>query len=618
VLICNADWMTGAIKAYVQLKINFTDVFKDPTISAISTDVARISWLDHTVNGRESMSHKWFACDESLCDNSFYCCPSTSDLASYNEFGWWSLSRSNGSGVVSLTDPLTVEYSERGVGSYLVAFDDKRNEYATAFTVKFYTNTTLLYTSTITGNTLTSIAVTIPFIENVNKIVLDITGWSSTDKCVKVAEFTTQVTKIYDLSDIVDFNMIEQRDVSTDNSIPQGNIASAELDFSIINVNREFDFNNIDSPLHGLVKNNARVTLQIGQDYLGSIEYVPLFDGYTSGWSTPEDSMTVSASSRDRLDVLRQSKVTNSTVILDQTFYYWYEWVLNNAGLASYEYNIDTTFQDTKYIVPVGWFGAITHKSALEDLSRGCSGVVYQDRFGVIQIKPLTAFSGTSVQTYTRDNYSNKDNQPQFDDIANIVRVSTSPLQLVEDIELYTTSDDSLFEIGATTTSSETIFYNETPSINPVISIDPAVAGLSITSQTDYVWGSVVGITNTGSAKTYKLSAIGDVYQVIGQQVVTKQDQTSIDDNGEQELIWEDSQWLQIKDLATEIATNILASFKNVQNDVQLTLSNTGNPCVELGDKITVTDLYTDTDYNIVETEINFNGGLTINHKGRK
>jgi len=617
-LACNTDWMAQARKIYCNLKINFTDVFLDPTITATTTDKARISWINQAVNGRESMSHKWFSLgDQTVCDGSFYCCPSTEELASFNEFGWWSGTISSGTGNVTLTDPLKVTFSTRGVGSYLIAFDDKREEYAVDFTVKYYTDSTLLYTSTVTGNTQTRILATIPFLDDVNNIRLDITKWSHANTSVKVAEFTTQVTKIYDLSDIVDFNIIEQREISTDNSIPQGNISSSELDFNIMNVNREFDYNNTSSPLYGLIKNNARVTLSVGQDYLGSIEYVPLFSGFVNGWSVPENGLVVSSNARDRLDVMRQTKVTNSQVTLNETFYYWFKWVLNNAGLADYEFNIDIDFDETIYIVPVGWFETITHKSALEALARGCSAVVYQDRNGIIQVKPLNSFTLTSVQTYTRDHYSNKDNQPQFDNIANKVRVKTSPLALLEDQVLYETSDDSLFEIGATTTKTETIFYNDVPTINQIVSIDPAVTGLSIISQTHYVWGSVVTIQNTGTAKTYKLTSVGDLYKVVGQQVVTEFDQTSIDENGEQELIWQDAQWLQTKDMAEIVATNILASYKDPQKDVQLTMNVAGNPCVELGDRITITDLYTDTEYNVTETEINFNGGLSINHKGR-
>lgn len=619
-LTTNANWLSHARKIYAQLKINFTDVFQDPTITVTAGDCSNICYPEQAVNGRESMSHKWAAADEiATTDSTYYACPDTTETASFNEFGWWSGSISDGSGNVTLTAPLIIDYSSRGVGSYLIAFDDKRNEYATDFTVKFYTSSTLIYTSTVTGNTENNILVTIPFQDDIDELRLDITGWSVANAHCKVAEFTTQVTKIYDLSDMVYFSVIEQREVSTDNSIPQGNISSSEMDFSILNVNGEFDYNNTDSRLYGLIKNNARVSLQIGQEVSGDIEYLPLFDGYTSSWSIPENSMTASASARDRIDVMRQTTVSDSQVEIDWTYYDLFKWVLNNHGLADYEFNIDTTLDGADYVVPVSWFEAITHKEALELLAKASSSVVYQDRLGVIQIKPLSTFDGSSVETYNRDHYSNKDNQPIFDNIANSVSVTTQPLELTTGVELYTTATDSPFSVEANSTTTETIFYSDTPTVNQVVSISPSVSGLSITSQTHYVWGSSVTIENTnGTAQDFYLVSNGDLYEVQGQQVVTLKDQTSIDENGLQSLLWDTTPLLQTKEMATIIATNILASFKDPQKDVQVDLPNSGNPAIELGDNVTIVDKYASIDYGIVETEINFNGGLTINHKGRK
>jgi hypothetical protein len=119
---CQADWKAKARKLYAELKINFTDVFLDPTIETTSSDQARVSWINHTVNGRESMSKKWFSLnDDTVCDGTFYCCPGTEELAGFNEFGWWSATISDVSSNITLTSPLTVQYSKRGVGSYLIS-----------------------------------------------------------------------------------------------------------------------------------------------------------------------------------------------------------------------------------------------------------------------------------------------------------------------------------------------------------------------------------------------------------------------------------------------------------------------------------------------------------------
>ena len=42
-----------------------------------------------------------------------------------------------------------------------------------------------------------------------------------------------------------------------------------------------------------------------------------------------------------------------------------------------------------------------------------------------------------------------------------------------------------------------------------------------------------------------------------------------------------------------------------------------GNPALEMGDRINVTDLYQDKEYNIVTQQINFNGGLSMVQRGR-
>ena len=42
-----------------------------------------------------------------------------------------------------------------------------------------------------------------------------------------------------------------------------------------------------------------------------------------------------------------------------------------------------------------------------------------------------------------------------------------------------------------------------------------------------------------------------------------------------------------------------------------------GNPTIELGDPVTITDLYTSKIYNIISQQLNFGGGLGMTIKGR-
>ena len=74
---------------------------------------------------------------------------------------------------------------------------------------------------------------------------------------------------------------------------------------------------------------------------------------------------------------------------------------------------------------------------------------------------------------------------------------------------------------------------------------------------------------------------------------------------------------MQNKTLAGNIADDLLSSFKDAQRDLSISFDVGGNPTIELGDTITVTDLYSSKDYKIISTELNYDGGLGLVHKGR-
>lgn len=622
-LVHTADWKSHSKVYDIQMKINFTDVFLDPNIDIYTTDIADfkqdemkdISKLQ-AVNGKDRMTHKWFACDGvTICDGTYFCTPGTETLAKINEIGYWSNSLSVAGGVFSLTDPLRVEYSSRGVGSYFISFDCEREEYAVDFTVKFYHLGVLQYTSTITGNTECEVDITIPFQLAIDKVEFQATKLNKENICIKIAEFTTAVIKNYDLNTMQGFNLIEQREVSNENSIPQGNTAASELSFEISNIDREFDYNNTNSRLYGLIKNNARVDLSIGTlDPSGVMEYAKLFTGYVQKFSAPEESLTVTGNARNILEILRQTKIEASEIEENKSFEYWFRYVLNSAGIEDVRINIDSSF--TSLILPVGWFDVVTHRFALQELARGSNAVVYEDRNNIINVKPLSSFAGTVSETFTRDHYKYKDNQPEFETLANVVNVTTQPLVKQTGAELYKTGTDKEV-IAANTTKSFTFMFSESPTLSQNATYT-FPAGVTLNTETFYSWGALISIVNANATEQeFEVTINGDYYKVEGAKVVQVKDDTSIAENGRQELTWNTSKYLQTKTQAEIVANTILASFKDPQKDIQVSFINNGNPCLELGDNMNITDLYSTTEYGIIEQEIGFNGLFTHNIKGR-
>lgn len=602
-------------KLYSRIEVNYTDVTLDSVIEGTSTDLNYISYPDQMVNGRVKATHKWFELDgQNKLDGTFHLCPDA-DASTFNEMGWWSSSIANGTGVVNATAQIT--YSKRKVSGYLISGDDKLDAYPIDFTAKFYDGVSLIFTDTVTANTSVELTRTFTQINNIDKVVLNVTKWSEPNTVVKITEFTTQVIEIYADDITCGWDVLEEREISNDNSIPSGNISANTANFCLINKDRQFDANNTASRLNGLIKPNSYVQISLGVETATGIEYASMFKGWVTDWDVPEQSVEVNASVQDRLNLLTQTNITTSTVIVDNTFKDWFEVVLNDAGLAATQYNIDSTLDNTNHIVPFGWFDAVQHRQALETLAQGSSSVVYQDRDGIIQVKKLDNFPTTSVKTFTRDDYSDKDNQPIYQNIANRISVTTSPLKKTTGVTVYESGSTDPEDIGASTTETYTIFYSDSPISDHVVSITPSVPNVSIISSSNFAWGSTIDVQNTGGATTFQFKVVGSTYEVSGQKTVTRSDSASIDENGEVAFKYPQNPFLQNKKLAEDIADDLLASFKDPQRDLSMSFDVGGNPTIELGDPVTITDLYTSKIYNIISQQLNFDGGLGMTIKGR-
>lgn len=608
-----------SIKARVT--INFTDLFRDQTASGSTSDDNRVSQVEQVSDGKANSTYKWFSCDgSSILDGSYHPCPTDAE-ANSNEIGWWSQSISDGSGNFSSDAIVTATFASRSVTSYLVAGDIKREEYPVDFDIKFFAGAALQLTEVITGNTDVFYQDTITQINNITSMVVEISKWSHPNRVAKIVEASTAVTRSYDAMDISNLTVTEQREISNNNSIPTGNIAASDLSLSLMNADREFDANNSGSSIFGLVKPNNKVTVEIGVLTPAGFEYVPVFTGWTRGWDVPDNSITANVQALDILDFLTQTKITTSTVITNNTFSDWFEVVLNDAGLDNTFYDIDTVLDGTDYIVPFGWFSDISHREALQILATACSAAVYQDRDGIIQIQSAVWFDShdlSSVQTFTRADYMDKSNQPIYENIANNIIVTTSPLVKTTPVTIYDTTAGEPETVAASTTETFTIFYTDEPVSDQVATIVPAVPGVSISSQTHFAWGSSIDVLNTnGSPTDFLFHVVGATYAVQGKQTITRSDSTSITNNGQSDFRFEDNAFLQKKVLAENIADALLASFKDPERDLTANFSPGGNPALEMSDRITLTDKYQSKEYNLISSTITYDGGMSQQINGR-
>jgi len=509
--------------------------------------------------------------------------------------------------------------------------DMARGEYPVDFNIRLYgPDDTLLKTETVTGNTQVSWQKTLePQVLDVAKQVLEITKWSHPGRQVKILEFFTSIQEVYEGDDIMLIHLLEEREVSQ-GSLPVGNISSNEIDIRLYNRNRRFDAGNKNSPLYRTLKANRRIKAWIGT----RDEWVPLGTFWSGDWDIPEDDIYAGTTGRDRLELLRKSTYSNSVVQQNKTLYELAEMVLQDAGLTEEEYWIDAELQE--YVVPYSYFESQSHREALRKIAEACLGQVYCDRNGIIRIEGPSYTEnrarqavGTyflegaypaeaeSIEAYGigPDDYFSKNNPLNWSEIANYIEVETQPLRPDAEEEVYRSNDP--VSINAGETKAITAYYNHTPCIDAVASIEGTG---TIIDATYYAWGATVKVYSD-TAGEFTLVINAKPLKILNKEKAIAQDEESITDNGKLRYEFPKNPLVQTLDVAQKIADKLLQYYKEPRRDVSIEWR--GNPALELGDIIIVPDYQRDNIdnrgyYYIIKQELEYDGSLRATLKGRR
>lgn len=625
----SADFLAAAIattrKPKARAKVTWTDPFRDLSMTASANDVNRVDLTAQTYDLVESMSRKWFHADGiTTLANAPRLMPASLADATANDLqvGWFGATRCDGSGDFAGPLPaLTIEFDERPITEILVVGDDKYVEYPVDFTVKLYSGVSLLHTETVTGNT------DLRFVQDISssgifdadKAVLTISKWSTVNRVVKITEFFSVYATTYDGDDILSLSLLEEMETA-DGSLPIGNISSSEIDIKFQNTDDLFNPFNTSSPIYAVIKRNRKIEPELGFELDdGSIEYVSLGVFWSGDWSVPEQDAYASTAARDRLDLLRKSIYSTSTVQEDTTLYALAVAVLEDAKLQmpDLDYDVDTAL--SSITVPNAWLNRQSHRSAIRKIVEAAGGRAYCNRDGEVVIVGPEDIAGSSVLSVTKDNYFTKLQPAKTEEIANQVDVKILPLLAPDATSEIYRSNTPL------TASTVQVKYNEPPIIDASAKAyeytDMATTTTSappveytITDANYYAWGADFTVNNSGNP--YIIVIQGKRLAVSGEEVVTSEDSDSVDELGELKYEFPENELIQSRTTGQTIADNLVASYATERRDIDLNWR--GNPALELVDIITA-PLYgvtTDTFYTI-RNQLNYDGALSAQLGGR-
>jgi len=519
------------------------------------------------------------------------------------------------------TEILTVTFPARKVKTFWWHGDSVRGFYPVDFTVEYHRNDTdewvvvadvKGYDSTYWEYHLSQITDQI-----VDKIRLTVTKVSPPGSKVTILEFDATVTETYEGDDIVFLSVLEEMEGET-GTLPIGNISANEIDLSFNNIDGRFFPGNTDSPYYGLLKPNRRLRPYLGVVLAnGSVEYVPLGVFWTGDWSTPATGIEARTSGQDLMKFLAEKTFSTSQVYQNENLYELAVIVLQDYGLIDMDYEIDPKLKE--YTVPYAWFEPMSYRNALKLIAEAGLAIVYMDRDGMLRIKSYANLAdGTAVGVINDQTHIfTSDNPQRNSQVVNTVEVEARPLRPDMMQTIYEQMETILVPAGQT--KSITVFYTEQPAIDVQ---DPVLSGATnivIDSWTAYAWGGTLVLSNLGATDeeiTFTIDGIPlvEAGRILGR---SKNIQRVIEEGVIRgKTIRNDL--IQTQGLAQTIADLVLVIWSNAAKDVISQVR--GNPAVEIGDRITWSDIRAAVsgDHVIVRQQMEFDGGLKTEITGRK
>jgi len=266
-------------------------------------------------------------------------------------------------------------------------------------------------------------------------------------------------------------------------------------------------------------------------------------------------------------------------------------------------WNVDRELQ--KYPIPYAWFDPVKHRFAIGKVAEAAGGVVYQDRYGVIQVEAgnfLTRDpSAPSLFTILANRVY--DASSPVSTIRNRIQIRTNPYVALAETTVWTLTGDTKIDAGES--RSFDVFYSDYDAVingHTVLSSTPA--GASITSETHYSWGATIVVLGSANDQELSLVVHGQPLAIQGSQLVERTDGASIRKNGDRAFTIDGNNMIQSEALAAIIADDILAITKDGSRDIEIDWR--GDPTIELGDLGTVLGFRT----AVITQEIIFDGIL--------
>lgn len=293
------------------------------------------------------------------------------DGTEFAESGYISETDSVGSITVSLPEVHTSATS--GV---TITWAGRYDEYPTSFEVIAKNDVDEVVSSvTVEGNT-SQVSAIFSKIENYKSITINVLGWSLPYRRVRIEKFVIGHTMTFSKSDIFSYTHEQSGHLNS------GELPKNSIEFTLNNTDGRWNPNN-PTGLGQYLSERQKLKVRYGLDVNGTVEWIKAGTFYLSEWRVPSNGLEASFAARDIFEYLLNETYTE---VGTGTLYELVENAFVSAGVPEdFNPKIDASLKDYSATLPEG---ELTCAVVAQMCANAAGCVVYQDRDGVLHIKP--------------------------------------------------------------------------------------------------------------------------------------------------------------------------------------------------------------------------------------
>ena len=385
----------------LSLRITDPDAYEDATANA-NTEIFYsqtndvVSGVDYTMTPTATLEQNLWVLDgnSKVLDTSDY---GTNRYASY--YPCLNDKTFENNPVVSLSFSQVFDKLLQGI---TIVWSTLWDEYAEEFIVTAYNGETVVATKTVTNNNTVKSIVYMDML-NYDSITIEIVKWSLSCRRARIEEVVIGIDKTYSKTDLFSYNHYQSVNPLS------AELPKVEMSFSISNVDNIYNPHNPDALSKYLIE-RQEIKVRYGYKIDDKIEWIDGGRVYLSEWDAPQDGITAEFKARDLLEFMQGTYYGGVYYPDGVSLYDLATDVLTDANLplnndGSVKWKIDESLKNIYTAAPLP---IDTHANCLQ-LIANCGGCVfYQDRQGVLQMKPLeiteTDYSIDYFNSYSKSN----------------------------------------------------------------------------------------------------------------------------------------------------------------------------------------------------------------------